>query len=119
MRLMRTAAALICLLLVTACTSETTDASASASETADGIQLVEPDFRTVLQVDLRPGTSREDSFALLQKYKRSDGVEEARGGDSPTLFIFSVDAKADEIRKIRNALSEESTVEQVNVQHRK
>lgn len=107
--LLRTAAAMTCLLLVTACGSEARDTSG----------LVEPGFRTVLQVDLRPGTSREDSSALLEEYQRSDGVQEARGGDQDTLFIFSPDASADDIASVRDALVDESSVERVNVQHRK
>jgi hypothetical protein len=87
--------------------------------TADGRRLVEPRFRTVLRVDLRPGTSRKDSFALTKKYGRSSGVQEARGGDQDTLFIFSVDPTADELEEVLQALSEESSVEQVNVEHRK
>ena len=107
--LMRTAAALTCFLLVTACGSEPRDTAG----------LVEPGFRTVLRVDLRPGTSGADSSALLQRYQRSDGVQEARGGDTDTLFIFSSDASANEIAAVRDALSDEPSVKQVNVQHRK
>ena len=106
---MRTAAALTCLLLVTACGPEPKDTSG----------LVEPGFRTVLRVDLRPGTSGADSSALTEKYGRSDGVESARGGDTDTLFIFSPEATAREIAAVRQALRSESSVEQVDVEHRK
>jgi hypothetical protein len=68
--LMGTAAGLTCLLLVTACASETTDTSG----------LVEPGFRTVLRVDLRPDTSFDDLSELQEKYRKSNGVESAGGG---------------------------------------
>ena len=117
--LMRTAAAVTCLLLVTACGSETTNTSESGSAPADTAGLVEPGFRTVLEVDMREGAAGEDSRALTDKYGRSSGVQEARGGDQDTLFIFSPDADADEIAAVRQALLDESSVEQVNVAFRK
>lgn len=117
--LMRTAVGLTCLLVVTACGSGTTNTPGAESGPTDTSGLVEPGFRTVLRVDLRPGTSGDDSAALSEKYSGSSGVQESRGGGTDPLFIFTPDATAEEIAALRQALSDESSVKQVDVEHRK
>lgn len=119
--LMCAAAAAAGLLLVTGCASERTNtpASTDVTETTDGSRLMEPGFRTVLRVDMRPGTSAADSSALIDEYGRSSGVTSIRSGEGEALVIFSSDATEADVAVVRQALSEESTVEQVSVEHRK
>lgn len=119
--LIRTAAGLTCLLLVAACASETTNTSGSTdfTETTDGTLLIEPGFRTVLRVDMRPGTSAADSSALIDEYGRSSGVESISSREGEALVIFSSGATEDDVVEVRQALAKESTVEQVSVEHRK
>lgn len=119
--LLRTAAGLTCLLLVTACESESRNTSTTEFETTDdGTGLIEPGFRTVLRVDMRPGSANEDSRALQEKYIKFSGVQEVGGGDTiDTLIIFKPEVTKDQVVKVRQALSDESSVEQVNVEHRK
>ena len=89
---MRPAAGLACLLLATACASETSNTSGPGAGTTETSLLLEPGFRTVLRIDMRRGTSGEDSSALSQKYFKFSGVESARGGDGETLIIFKPEA---------------------------
>ena len=120
MRLLRrTAAGLTCLLVVTACASETTSTSGTGSVTTDGTQVIEPGFRTVLKVDMKPGTSFEEASAVTDKYGRSGGVQSAGNGEGDAMFIFKSDATEKQVLKVREALLDESSVEQVNIEHRK
>ncbi len=111
---MRTAVGLTCLLLVTGCTTETTATSGSTefTETTDGTRLIEPGFRTVLQVDLRSDTSDAYVTQFTEKYRKFGGVESAGGGGGEGVFnamiTFSADAKEDEVVAVRKALSKES-----------
>ena len=122
---MRTVAAgLTCLLLVTACESESKTTSETGFETTDdGTQLIEPGFRTVLRVDLRAGTSFDEFSELQKRYDKFSGVQSASGGVGEgvgnALIIFSPEANEDDVVAVRQALSEESSVEQVRVEHRK
>ena len=116
---MRTAAALTCLLVVTACGSETTNTSGTGSVTTDGTRVIEPGFRTVLQVDMKPGTSFEQSSAVTDKYGRSSGVQSAGNGEDDAMFIFKSDATERQVLQVREALLNDSSVEQVNIEHRK
>lgn len=122
--LIRIPAGLTCLLLVTACESEPRNTSKTEFEkTDDGTRLIEPGFRTVLRVDLRPGTSYDELSKLQDKYARFSGVESGGGsvgeGVANALIIFSPKATKDEVVAVRRGLSNESIVEQVKVEHRK
>ncbi len=105
---MRIATGLACLVLLIGCGSDLLTS-----------QEAERDAKIVLRAELRPGASGEDAADLTEKYIKFSGVAETHGGGGDTLTVFfSPEATEDEADAVRQALSRESRVEQVNVERR-
>ncbi len=108
MNVVRLASGLACLVLLTGCGSD----QVSASD-------IQRDAKIVVRAELRPGSSGEDAADLGQKYIKFASVvgTSGDGGDTVTLFL-SPQATDDEAEAVRQAISRESGVEQVNVERR-
>jgi len=108
MNVTRLAPGIACLLLVIGCGAD----EISPSE-------IERDAKVVLRAELRPGSSGEDGADLTQKYIKFTGVSGTRADAGATLTLFlSPDATEDEAEAVKQALSRDSRVEQVNVERR-